>query len=550
MNNVSRLDSPESRAARARPEHEAIIVGAGICGIYQLYRLVELGVDVTVLEAGTGPGGTWYWNRYPGARFDSESYSYGYSFSQELLDEWDWSEHFAAQPETLQYLNYVVDKFDLRGYMQFGCEVTRCTYDDDARLWTVELKHGRKLTCRFLLTAIGILSAPTLPRYEGMEKFKGKSFHTFHWPEDPVVLEGKRVGVIGTGSTGVQIITEIASLVGELKVFQRHPNWCTPLHNSPISPEEMADIRSRYDEIFALCQRTPGGYVHGPLRQRLFDVPEEQRHAFWERQYASPGFSLWYGNYIDITFDEKANAEFSGWMANKIRERIHDPVVAEKMVPTDHGFGTRRVVLENQYYEVYNRSNVELIDLEATPIECVTETGIRTSDGDIDLDVIVYATGFDAVTGAFDRIDFVGVDGLQLRDKWAENPDTYLGLQTHGFPNLLTLTGPTGASVSANVPRGIEDVVNFATELLVHIRGRGMTRVEATEEAEADWVRHVREVSEGLLVTKTKSWFTGHNTNVDGRQHNRYLMYNGGAPRLRKRLAEVKERGYEGFVLR
>lgn len=531
------------------PDHEAIIIGAGICGIYQLYRLLEQGIDVTLLESGDGPGGTWYWNRYPGCRFDSESYSYGYFFSKELLDEWDWSEHFAAQPETLRYLNHVVDKFDLREHMQFGCLVKRCIFDDNAQVWSVELEGGRTVTCRFLLTAIGILSAPTLPRYEGIGRFLGNSFHTYHWPKQPLELEGKRVGVIGTGSTGVQIITEIASQVSELKVFQRRPSWCAPLNNSTISAQEMADIRARYDEISALCKRTPGGYVHGPARQRFFDVPEDERHAFWEKQYANRGFSLWYGNYADIAFDEQANAEISAWVADKIRGRIKDPVVAEKMVPKDHGFGTRRVVLENQYYEVYNRSNVEVVDLHDTPIEAVTENGIRTSDRDIDLDIIIYATGFDAITGAFDRIEFVGVDGVRLRDKWAESPVTFLGIQTHGFPNLLTLSGPTGASVSANVPRGVEDFVDFATDLLVHARDQGFTRIEATEAAEAEWGVHVRDISDRLLLSKTKSWFTGYNSNVDGRAHVRYLMYPGGAPKFRQHLSDSRDNGFAGFIL-
>lgn len=529
------------------PDHEAIIVGAGICGIYQLYKLVEMGVDVTVLEAGGGPGGTWYWNRYPGCRFDSESYSYGYSFSKEVLEEWDWSEHFAPQPETLRYLNFVVDKFDLRKHMQFDAKVLNCVYNEADRIWSVELEDGRVLTCRFLLTAIGILSAPTLPRIKGRDDFKGISFHTSDWPTEPLELEGKRVGVIGTGSTGVQIITELADKVGHMTVFQRDPNWCAPLGNSKISKDEMAEIRARYDEIFEICSKNPGGYVHGPVRQKVFEVPEDERYAFWEKQYNAPGFALWYGNYIDIAFDEAANAEMSKWVASKVRERVNDPDVAEKLIPKDHGFGTRRVVLENKYFEVYNQPNVELIDINDVPIECVTETGIQTSEGHVDLDIIIYATGFDAITGAFDRINFEGVGGQTLREKWSGSPPTYLGLQTHGFPNLLTLSGPTGASVSANVPRGIEDSVNFASDLLAHMRENGFTKVEATQDAENEWGEHVREVSEGLLLTKTKSWFTGHNSNVAGRQQTRYLMYTGGAPKFRQRLVDVQSNGFNGF---
>ena len=289
-------------------DHEAIIIGAGVCGIYQLHRLLELGLDATVLEAGSGPGGTWYWNRYPGARFDSESYTYGYSFSEELLQEWDWSEHFAAQPETLRYLNPVVDKFELRRHMQFDAKLERATYDETSRRWTLQLADGRSFTCRFLMTAIGLLSAPTLPTIDGIETFRGQSFHTYHWPHEPVELAGKRVAVIGTGATGVQVIAEIADEVGELTVFQRRPNWCAPLHNGPISPGEMAEIKASYDEIFERCAETPGGFIHGPVRTPLSDVPEQEKLAFWEDLYASPGFGVWLGNYRDVLMDEEANA--------------------------------------------------------------------------------------------------------------------------------------------------------------------------------------------------------------------------------------------------
>jgi cation diffusion facilitator CzcD-associated flavoprotein CzcO len=531
------------------PDHDVIVIGAGVCGIYTLYRLRELGLNITVLEAGGGPGGTWYWNRYPGCRFDSESYSYGYSFSQELLDEWDWSEHFAAQPETLSYLEHVVDKFDLIGDMQFNCKVDRCTWDEDSLTWTVDLEDGRSLTCRFLMTAIGLLSAATMPTIEGMDSFEGQSFHTYYWPHEPVDFNGKKVAVIGTGATGVQVIAEIADKVDELVVFQRRPNWCAPLHNSKISKEEMAEIRARYDEIFAKCAETPGGFIHGPDRRVLSEVPIEERLAFWEDLYNSPGFGIWLGNFRDVLMDEEANAEFSEFVANKIRERVDDPELAEKLIPTDHGFGVQRVPMETRYYEAYNRDNVRLVDIMETPIERITPTGIKTTEEELDFDLIVYATGFDAITGAFDRIDFIGVDGQKLRDKWADNPITYLGVQIHGFPNLFTLAGPTAGSNSTNFPRGIEAGVDWATDLAKHIIANGISRVEADADAEQEWTDHVRELYGMVLLRKAKSWFTGYNSNVEGHDKTRYLIYNGGAPRYRQRLEEVAANSYEGFTM-
>ena len=534
---------------RSTPQHEVIIIGSGVCGIYQLYRLLESGMDVTVLEAGSAPGGTWFWNRYPGARFDSESYTYGYSFSEDLLQEWDWSEHFAAQPETLRYLNHVVDKFDLRRHMQFDCKVERTTYDDDSRTWTVDIEGGPSLTCRFLMTAIGMLSAPTMPTIDGVDSFEGQSFHTYYWPEEPVEMEGKRVAVIGTGATAVQLIGEIADKVEELTVFQRRPNWCAPLHNAPITEEEQADIKASYDKIFARCAETPGGFIHGPDRRKMFEVPEEERLAFWEELYDSPGFGVWLGNFRDILMEETANAEFTEFVANKIRERVDDPTVAEKLIPTDHGFGSRRVPMETGYYEAYNRDNVHLVDINDTPIERITPTGITTSEHAYEFDIIVYATGFDAVTGAFDRMDIIGVDGQKLRDKWVDGPITYLGMQVAGFPNLFTLAGPTGSSVSTNIPRGIETSVDWATDLLEHMVVHDVTRVETTTEAEDEWMDHVREMYGYLLLSKTKSWFTGYNSNLDRDQKTRYLIYVGGAPRYRKRLEEVAANGYEGIVM-
>jgi cation diffusion facilitator CzcD-associated flavoprotein CzcO len=537
------------RRVAPEPDYEVIIIGAGVCGIYQLYRLVELGVSTTVLEAGADLGGTWFWNRYPGARFDSESITYGYSFSQELLQEWDWKERFSGQPENLRYLNYVADKFDLRPHMQFGCTIESAHFDEGGTLWRLHLDDGRELTCRFLIPAIGLLSAPTLPRYDGMDSFEGLSFHTYYWPQEPLELAGKRVAVIGTGATGVQVIGEIADKVSELTVFQRRPNWCAPLHNAEIPAEEMADIKARYDDIFATCARTPGGFLHEPDRRPFFEVPREERVAMWEKLYGEPGFGIWLANFRDIFMDEDANAEFSEFIADKIRSRVNDPVVAEKLIPKDHGFGVQRVPLETRYYEAYNRDNVHLVDLTETPIECITPHGIRTTARDYDFDIIVYATGFDAVTGAYDLIDIRGVGGQTLRDKWATGPTTYFGMQVAGFPNMLMPTGPQSGSASTNFPRGIELGVDWVTGLLQHMWKNGYTREEATEQAEAEWGAHVAKLYGIMLLRKAQGWFTGYNSNVEGHERGtmRYLVYNGGTPKFRARITESADQGYQGI---
>ena len=532
------------------PQHEAIIIGAGVCGIYQLYRLLQLGVDVTVLEGSDGPGGTWYWNRYPGCRFDSESWTYGYSFSKELLQEWNWTEHFSPQPETLRYVNHVLDKFDLRKHIQLNSYVKRAEFDEDNDIWTLTLDDGRELTARFLLTAIGMLSAPTMPRLPGVDDFKGLSFHTYYSPREGVDYRGKRVAVIGTGATAVQLIPVVAEQAAELTVFQRRPNWCAPLHNARIDDATMAKIKASYGEIFAKCRETPGGFIHGPDRRKFAEVPPAERLEFWEKLYKSPGFGIWLGNFRDVLMDEHANAEFTKFIADKIRARVHDPKVAEKLVPKDHGFGTRRVPMETNYYEAYNRPNVHLVDINETPIERITADGIKTSEKKYKFDIIVYATGFDAITGAFDRIEIVGQGGRKLADKWRDGPITYLGLQIAGFPNLITLAAPQSGSVATNFPRGIEEVVDWSTALLTWLRQRGYHHIEASADAEQQWFDHVKETYGWTLIGRAKSWFTGYNSNVPGHDTLRYTIYNGGALKYRQWLTEVADDNYRGFVVR
>jgi len=531
----------------ANPDFDVIIVGAGMSGMYQLYRMRELGLRVRVFEAGTDVGGTWYWNRYPGARFDSESYSYGYSFSPELLQEWEWSEHFAGQPETLRYLNYVADKFDLRRDIQFRSRVTAATYQEEARNWAITLEDGSRFHTRFLITAIGPLSTPTLPRIEGRESFAGQALHTARWPKQPVDLAGKRVAVIGTGATGVQTIQTIASQVGHLTVFQRTPNWCAPLHNGKIDADTQKKIKAGYGEMFARCQETFACFIHTPDPRSAFEVTDEERQAFYEKLYAQRGFGIWQGNFRDILTDRKANATISDFVARKIRERVRDPRVAEKLIPKNHGFGTRRLPLETFYYEAYNRDNVELVDIMETPIEKITPNGIKTSDKKYPFDIIIFATGFDAITGAFDRIDLCGAGGVRLKDKWKHGPETYLGLMIDGFPNLMMLMGPHTAL--GNIPRSIEYSVDWVTSLIRFARAKGLTRLEATTAGAASWTDHVKALGVGLLSNEVDSWMTGINRNVEGKQTRIVARYSGSAPAYRARCDEVAAKGYNELKL-
>jgi cation diffusion facilitator CzcD-associated flavoprotein CzcO len=542
----------ESIKADLAADFDAVIIGAGVSGLYQLYKLRELGMRARVFETGTGVGGTWYWNRYPGARFDSESWTYGYSFSQELLQEWDWKEHFSSQPENERYLNYVADKFDLRRDIQFKSRVAAAQYQEETRSWEVTLEDGRRYSSRLLITAIGVLSAPTMPRIAGVDTFKGQSCHTHYWPKEPVSFAGKRVAVIGTGATAVQTIQEVAKTVGHLTVFQRTPNWCAPLHNGRIGEAEMRRIRANYPEILARCNETPGCFIHSPDPRATSEVTQEEREAFWEKLYGEPGFGIWQGNFRDILVDKKANALISDFVARKIRERVKDPAVAEKLIPKNHGFGTRRVPLETRYYEVYNQPNVKLVDINETPIERITPNGIKvrgikTSDAEYAFDIIIYATGFDAITGSFDRIDIRGVDGCRLKDKWNAGPQTFLGILVEGFPNLLMVMGPHAGL--GNFPRAAEYSVEWVTRLVGFARNRGVTRIEATQAGVAEWTDHVMAQGEGLLMNEIDSWMTGVNRNVEGKQTRKIMRYSGGHPAFREHCDRVAADGYRKLAL-
>jgi cation diffusion facilitator CzcD-associated flavoprotein CzcO len=524
-------------------ELDALIIGAGVTGLYALQRMLELGVRAKIFEAGDGVGGTWYWNRYPGARFDSESYTYGYSFSKELLQEWDWKEHFAAQPETERYLNYVADKFRLRPHIELGARVRSVVWDENANRWDVEIEDGRRARAQFVIAAVGILSATYLPDIPGVESFAGQSFHTSRWPKAPVDLAGKRVGVIGTGATAVQLIPAIAKVIGHLTVFQRTPNYCAPLRNRPITDEEQQDIKARYPEILGKCRSSFVGFVHEPDPRSMFEVSENEREAFFEEIWAEPGFRKWFGNFHDIFSSFEANEIYAEFVRNKIRARVKDPAVAEKLVPKDHPYGSKRVPLESGYYEVYNQPNVRLVDIRETPIERITPAGVKTTAEEHELDVLIYATGFDAITGGITRIDVRGEGGLTMKEAWADGPRTHLGVLTAGFPNFFVANG----AVFCNVPRCSETLVEFASDCIAHMRERGLTRVATTTEAEDAWIRHNDELVGAFpVLSATNSWFVG--ANIPGKKR-AFLFYAGGNSGFREKCAEVVAKGYEGFVM-
>jgi cation diffusion facilitator CzcD-associated flavoprotein CzcO len=523
-------------------QFDVIVIGAGVTGLYALYRLRELGFSVRVFEDGGGVGGTWYWNRYPGARFDSESYTYGYSFSEELLQEWDWKEHYSGQPENERYLNYVADKFDLRRDIRLNSRVTSAVYDEGENRWEIQTEDGHRARAQFLIAAVGVLSAHYVPDFAGLESFQGGWCHTARWPKDGMDLAGKRVGVIGTGATAVQLIPEIAKEVAHLTVFQRTANYCVPLRNGPIDPEWQREIKAHYSDIFKKCSETPGAFMHAFDPRSALAVSPEERLAQYERLWAEPGFKKWLANFYDIMMPGEANEDYAEFVRTKIRERVKDPVVAEKLVPKDHPFGSKRLPCESGYYEVYNRDNVLLVDVREAPIECLTPRGIQTRDAEYELDVIIFATGYDAVTGSLTRIDIRGEGGQTLKDKFAEGPRTYMGIQSAGFPNLFTMPG-AGAG---NFTRGCEPLVEWVSDCIGYMREKEFTRISATPEAEEAWVQHAAEVGANLLRTKAASWFVG--ANIPGKA--RVLLGSPEtAPVMRAKRVEVAAKGYEGFLL-
>lgn len=534
-------------------QYDAIIIGAGISGMYQLHKLREQGLSVKVFEAGAGVGGTWYWNKYPGCRFDSESYTYGYSWSDEVLQKWNWTERFAPQPETERYLNFVADKFDFRKDIQFNSNVVKATFDEANSQWEVELADGSTARAEFLISASGPLNAYTLPRIPGIDSFKGEWAHTARYPKDGFGgrgndFSGKRVGVIGTGATGVQVIQEVAKTADSLTVFQLAPEWCAPLKNGPIGDAEMKDIKANYKKIFDECNETFGAFRHKFDERSVFDVSDEEREAFFEKKYGEPGFGIWLGNFHDIMTDQKANDLITDFIARKIRSRVNNPKTAENLIPKDHGFGTRRVPMETNYFECYNQDNVKLVSLKETPIEAIVPGGVKCSDKMYDLDIIIYATGFDAVTGSLKRIDITGKNGAKLVDKWVNGPRTMLGMQAAGFPNLFTLVGPHNGATFCNIPRCIEQNVEWVSDLIAYMKAKDLHQIEPTLEAEDAWTAHVDQTAEGTLFPTADSWFMGVNIN-DPSKKRTFMLYAGGQQNYRAECDKVADNDYAGFVL-
>ncbi len=536
-----------SKSTSPIPEFDTIIVGAGFTGLYALHKLREQGMNVCAVEAGTSVGGTWYWNRYPGARTDSQSYVYQYWFSDELLEEWNWSERFPAQEETERYLNFVADKFDLRKDIRFNTRVTAADFDEHSQRWMVTTEDGNELSAQFLIMGTGGLTETVFPNIPGIETFKGESHHTARWPDGGVDLKGKRIGIIGTGATGIQVIQTIAPEVGHLTVFQRTPNYTIPMRNLKYDDDARAELRAQYPKLKARVHDTFAGFDYDFNEREFYSFTVEERRAKLEELWADGSLSFWVGSFGEMLVDEAVNQEVTKFVREKIRARINDPKVADKLVPSEYGFGTRRVPLENKYYDAFNQDNVDLVDTNTTAIERITETGIKTSEGEIPLDIIIYATGFDAGTGALTRINVRGRDGQLLKDTWRDEVRTFMGLQIHGYPNMFTTMGPMSpAAAYCNVPTCIQQQVDWIADCMAFVRARSGRSIEATLEAQDAWVAHHDEVGNATLAMKTKSWHV--RRDAEGNQQ-RLLAYAGGVNTYRKLCDEVKASGYEGMTV-
>ena len=521
------------------------VVGAGFTGLYALHKLRDqMQVPVRVFESAPDVGGTWYWNNYPGARCDIESIHYSYSFDEKLQQEWTWTEKFAAQPEILKYLNHVADRFDLRKDINFNTKVSSVIWNEQAKHWVVTTNQGEVIKSRFMISGVGTLSVPKKPEFPGVENFKGPTLVTGNWPKEPINLKGKRIAVIGTGSTGIQLITEIAKEVGELYVFQRTPNYSTPLGNTPNQAVEDQLNKKQYSQIRYNSRNHFLGVPYNEVQPSALAVSDEERLSVYENRYYRGGFRLFIDSYQDILFDPKANETVSEYIRQKIHQRVKKKEVAKLLAPQDYCYGTKRPPMESGYYEVFNQDNVYLVDVKKTPITRIEENGVVVGDKLYEVDALILATGFDAMTGPLFALGLEAKDKEKLADKWKDGPRTYLGHTVSGFPNLFLVTGPQSPSVLYNMPLAIEDHVDLATGIIQHMLDQQLVEVDAEAQAEEEWVNHANELAQASLLPNTDSWYMG--ANIPGKPR-RCLVYLGGAPKYRAICDEVVAANYKGF---
>ncbi len=536
----------------ATPDFDAVVIGAGFSGLHMLKSLRDkLGLNVRVFEAGDTVGGTWYWNRYPGARCDSDAYIYGFTWDKELLQEWEWSERYPEQPEILRYLEHVAARHDLKRDIRFNTRVIGGEFDEAGKLWKVRTDQGEEVTARYLITAVGTLSATAtnIPRFKGLDTFKGKWYHTTQFPKGGVDFTAKRVAVVGNGATGVQAIPEIAQQAKHLTVFQRTANYCVPARNGKVDPEVVAARKADYDGIVKRIRESFFGQEHYFIPKSALEVTAEEREREFDRMWDAGGFAFWLSNYQDMFFDQQANDLCADYIKRKIRKTVKDPAVAERLIPKGYPYGTKRQPLDTNYYETFNRENVLLVDASTDGgIEEITPNGIRAGGREYEFDIIVFATGFDAMTGPLKALHLQGRDGRTLGDEWADGPQTYLGVAVAGFPNLFTITGPQSPSVLSNMPVSIEQHVEWITDCIEAMREFGKATIEAIPEAQQQWVAHVNEVVSMTLMPKANSWYMS--ANIPGKPR-AFLPYLGpeGVGGYRKKCDEVAAKGYEGFAL-
>ncbi len=536
------------KAVTQSTDFDVVVVGAGVGGLYALHKLRQQGLNVRVLEAGDGVGGTWYWNRYPGCRCDVESMEYSYSFDNDLQQEWRWPERYGTQPEILRYVNHVADRFDLRRDIAFKTRVTSAIFDDASGRWSINTDKGETFTAPYCIMATGNLSTPRKPNFKGLDSFQGKWYHTGLWPQGGVDFTGLRVGVIGTGSSGVQSIPLIAAQARQLTVFQRTANFSLPARNAPLNSEAERQHKAEYPERRRAAFDTPfgiGGYP--PPNQSALEVPDDERNATYERKWNEGGSISFLYSYTDLLTNKAANDTASEFVRRKIRATVKDPKTAELLCPNDHPIGTKRLILDTNYYETYNRPNVSLVDIRSAPIEEITPFGLKTATAAFELDAIVFATGFDAMTGAMKEIDIRNGRGLSLSSKWADGPHTYLGLMVAGFPNMFMITGPQSPGVKSQMIFSCEQHVDWIANCLKHLGQRQLRRIEADEMAETGWVLHNNEVAHSTLYPLANSWYMG--ANIPGKPRV-FMPYVGGVTAYVKKCDEVVAAGYSGFRMR